>query len=421
MARKAYQWAGGATLEDHSKRKHDILRQYFAQYLSVRCQLPQQEKFRLAVVDGFSGGGRYKCGTAGSPIIFIEELRGATERVNLARTANGMKPLEIECLLILNDFDGDAFNALKGHVAPLQAEIAENVSRLHLRIEFLNLDFEAAFQQRIKPMLAQGRYSNLLFNLDQCGYSLVRYETLMEVMRLSNSVEAFYTFAIDSLLAYLQKSNPSALTAQTRHLGVDLGNHAALNGLLSRNDWLGAAERVVFESFAPCATYVSPFSINNPDGWRYWLIHFANRTRARQVYNNILHDQASSQAHFGRSGLQMLSYDPQHNDASLYLFDLDGRKNAHTLLLDDIPRMISNAGDVMLVGDFYESAYNATPAHADDIHRAIIESPDIEVITPDGGERRKAHTITQTDVLKLKAQKSFFPMFFGTGDGAGKS
>ena len=244
MARKAYQWAGGATLEDHSKRKHEILREYFAQYLSVRCQLPQQEKFRFAVIDGFSGGGRYKCGTAGSPIIFIEELRGATERVNLARAANGMKPLEIECLLILNDFDGDAFNALKDNVAPLQAEIAENMPRLHLRIEILNMDFEAAYQQRIKPMLAQGRYSNLLFNLDQCGYSLVRYETLMEIMRLSNSVEAFYTFAIDSLLAYLQKSNPIALTAQTRHLGVDLGNHTAMEDLLSRNDWLGAAERL---------------------------------------------------------------------------------------------------------------------------------------------------------------------------------
>lgn len=421
MAKKAYQWAGGATLEDHSKRKHGILRDYFAQYLLVRCQLPQQEKFRFAVIDGFSGGGRYKCGAAGSPVIFIEELRGATEKVNLVRAANGMKPLEIECLLILNDFDGDAFNALQDNVAPLQAEISENMPRLHLRIEFLNMDFEAAYQQRIKPMLVQGRYSNLLFNLDQCGYSLVRYETLMEIMRLSNSVEAFYTFAIDTLLAYLQKSNPKALTAQTRHLGVNLGNHSAFEGLLSRNDWLGTAERVVFESFAPCATYVSPFSINNPDGWRYWLIHFANRTRARQVYNNILHDRASSQAHFGRSGLQMLSYDPQHNEGSLYLFDVDGRSNARTLLLDDIPRMISNAGDVMLVSDFYESAYNATPAHADDIHKAIIESPDIEVITPDGGERRKAHTISQTDVLKLKAQKSFFPMFFGAGDGTGKS
>ena len=79
---------------------------------------------------------------------------------------------------------------------------------------------------------------------------------------------------------------------------------------MSQKDWLGTAEKIVFDAFRLCATYVSPFSINNPGGWRYWLIHFANAYRARQDYNNILHDNASLQAHFGRSGLNMLSFDP---------------------------------------------------------------------------------------------------------------
>ena len=65
-----------------------------------------------------------------------------------------------------------------------------------------------------------------------------------------------------------------------------------LNGMMTRNEWLGTAERTVFDAFRLCAPYVSPFSINNPDGWRYWLIHFANTYRARQVYNNILHGNA---------------------------------------------------------------------------------------------------------------------------------
>src|SRR3954451_17726349 len=71
MVQKQYEWADGATLEDHSRRKHKILREYFSDYIVVRCQLPQQERFRLAVIDGFAGGGRYRCGTAGSPIIFL--------------------------------------------------------------------------------------------------------------------------------------------------------------------------------------------------------------------------------------------------------------------------------------------------------------------------------------------------------------
>ena len=54
MAEKPYEWAEGAVLEEHSKRKHKILREYFFEYLTVRCQLPQMEKFRLAIIDGFA-------------------------------------------------------------------------------------------------------------------------------------------------------------------------------------------------------------------------------------------------------------------------------------------------------------------------------------------------------------------------------
>ena len=82
MAEKPYQWADGAVLEDHSRRKHKILREYFFNYLTVRCQIAQMERFRLAVVDGFAGGGKYDCGTSGSPLIFVEELKHAVEAVN---------------------------------------------------------------------------------------------------------------------------------------------------------------------------------------------------------------------------------------------------------------------------------------------------------------------------------------------------
>src|SRR3546814_273743 len=116
---------------------------------------------------------------------------------------------------------------------------------------------------------------------------------------------------------------------------------------MNRRAWLGVAERIVFEAFRVCAPFVSPFSINNPGGWRYWLIHFANIYRARQVYNNILHDNSSLQAHFGRSGLNMLSYDPSHDEGMLYLFDIAGRTSAKKQLLEDIPRLVTEAGDVI--------------------------------------------------------------------------
>ncbi len=77
----------------------------------------------------------------------------------------------------------------------------------------------------------------------------------------------------------------------------------------------------------------------------------------------------------------MLSYDPSETDSMLYVFDEAGRAQARKQLHDDIPRLITSYGDAIPVGDFYAGIYNATPAHMLDINSAIIENPDLEVIT----------------------------------------
>lgn len=415
MVEKRYRWDQGAELEEHSRRKHKILREYFSDYLAVRCRLPQQSRFRLAVVDGFAGGGRYRCGAAGSPIIFLEELTQAIIAINVDREANGLTAIEIECLLILNDESPEAVEALRANVAPLLIDIAEQQKLLHVQTHFLNFGFESAYPE-IKALLAAGGYRNVLFNLDQYGHRNVERRTIVDIMASYPSVEIFYTFAIASLIAFLQKADPALVARQLEHIDIDPTRLAALNGGVSKQSWLGAAERIVFETFRMCARYVSPFSINNPQGWRYWLIHFANAYRARQVYNNILHSNSSMQAHFGRSGLDMLTYDPSHDNGSLYLFDEPGRKRAVSELFEDIPRLVSDAGDAIEVRQFYEGIYNLTPAHSDDIHQAIISNPDLEVFTPAGGTRRKPGTIAAGDVLKLKSQRSF-PRFIGTVSG----
>ena len=115
----------------------------------------------------------------------------------------------------------------------------------------------------------------------------------------------------------------------------------------------------------------------------------------------------------------MLSYDAHDDSAMLYLFDEPGRIEAKKQLYDDIPRLISGYGDAINAGDFYGSIYNVTPAHTDDVHFAIIENPDLEVITADGGERRKANTIRASDTLRMKKQLSF-PKFFGAPPGPRK-
>lgn len=409
MVEKSYKWTEGATLLEHSRQKHRILREYIFEYIFIRCQLPQQERFRIAFIDGFAGGGKYACGASGSPLIFMEELLRATGAINLNRHHYGLAPLNIECLMILNDSSPAAIRSLRAHIASTQGIVIAQSANLHIHPEYLNEDFETGYQ-KIKDILKKSNYKNVLFNLDQCGHSRVKRNTLTDIMQSYKSAEIFYTFSIDSLLAFLNKKNPTILSRQLRPFGLNAHNLQTSETLMSQQEWLGAAERIVFDSFRSCAPFVSPFSINNPDGWRYWLIHFANVCRARQVYNSILHKHSSAQAHFGRSGLNMLSYDPNH-EGTLYLFEDEDRKSAKIQLLEDIPRFISESGNEMRASEFYKDIYNLTPAHADDVNAAIISNTDLEVFTATGGKRRKAHTIKPEDILKLKSQKSFFLAF----------
>lgn len=321
-----------------------------------------------------------------------------------------MAPLEIECFLILNDSEPGTISILKNNVEPIVASSRSEVPKLHLKTAYFEKSFEALYPE-IKTLLKQGRYQNVLFNLDQYGHSDVKLSTIADIGVSFTSAEIFYTFAISSLLTFLHKNNSVRLVKQLGFLGVTHADVSSLEGQMSKNEWLGAAERLVFECFRGCAQFVSPFSINNPDGWRYWLVHFANNNyRARQEYNNVLHENSSMQAHFGRSGLNMLSFDPSCEGA-LYLFDVSGRENAKQQLLEDIPRLVTEFGDAVPVSQFYGNIYNMTPAHMDDIHAAMIENPDLEVLTETGGLRRKPNTIKPDDTLRMKQQRTFFPMF----------
>jgi three-Cys-motif partner protein len=216
MVEKRYSWENGVKLEEHTRRKHKVLREYLIRYLTVRCSFPQQTKFRLAIIEGFAGGGRYDCGSPGSPLIFLEELRAAAERFNLKRQAESMAPLDIECLMILNDEDPGTVGILKRNVEPVIATVLSEVPKLHLRVAYFAKPFEALYPE-IKALLIQSSYQNVLFNLDQYGHSDVDAATIGDISTSFNSAEVFYTFNISSLLAYLPKRNPTLLE---RHLSV---------------------------------------------------------------------------------------------------------------------------------------------------------------------------------------------------------
>ncbi|WP_428244001.1 three-Cys-motif partner protein TcmP [Gynuella sp.] len=408
MAKKDYDWENGAVLEDHSRKKHTILAKYFEQYLLVRCRIPNMERFRLAVVDGFSGSGEYACGTHGSPLILLETVINALNFINHKRIADGFRTLSIECLFIFNDLQKVAIDKLKQNIAPLEAVIRTH-NNIKTEIIYQCKPFEKIYPD-IKQKISDGSYSNVFFNLDQCGTSHVSLSTIRDIVNSWKSSEVLFTFAIETLLSYLPTDPNLPRTIVSQQMDTEI--YAALrdtNVVINKKEWLGRVEQIVSNHLRDCAVYVSPFSIHNPNGWKYWLVHFAKSYRARQVYNDILHDDDVEQAHFGRSGLKMLSYNPS-NEGQLYLFNESSRESAKADLYDDIPRFISESGDMLLMQDFYSAIYSETPAHSDDIHDMIIENSDLEVITDSGGTRRSANAIKSTDFIKLKPQRQMFFM-----------
>ncbi len=362
------------------------------------------------MVDAFAGGGGYKDGSFGSPLLFADELAKTTSEINAIREANQLRPIDVECLLILNDASPAAIEQLKGNLSVLLKELAESSPRISLRAEFHTEKFENLYPSLI-DRIQQARCRNVIFNLDQCGYSAVTSKIIKDTIQRWKSSEVFLTFSIESLLSFLSTKDDFSSLQFDDDLRARMGELTDNTGtLLTKGEWLGVAEKIVYYHFQQCAPYVSPFSINNPDGWQYWLMHFANSHRARQVYNNILHEDENVQAHYGRPGLRMLSYDPR-NEGQLYLFDEDSRALTKGALHNEIPRLIAESGDAMSVEEFYVNAYSATPAHTNDLHEILIDNREIEVITESGGKRRAPGTIRAADTLKLTTQRNFFLMF----------
>ncbi|MCT6871877.1 MAG: three-Cys-motif partner protein TcmP [Bartonella sp.] len=409
MTKKSYDWENGAKLGEHSKRKLKILREYFFKYLIVKCSHPQQSNFRIAIVDGFSGGGRYNCGSLGSPLIFIKELMNAHKAINIQRRTQGGKPITFDCFLVFNDTERDAIECLKENVVPFTIRIKEENPDLHIYTEYLVGKFEDHYP-KIKEKINLRNYSNVIFNLDQYGYTHVSKETIIDIMNSFHSIEIFLTFMIGSFLQYAPKSDITKLGKYLEQAGIRYADLDATKDIRTKKEWLGVAEKWIFDSFKNCANFFTPFSINHKDGYEYWLMHFSKNYRARQVFNAVLHENSLVQAHYGRSGLNMLSYNLE-DGGMLYLFDKEARESSKEQLYYDIPNYINELGGQIQLREFYEKIFNNTPAHSDDIHKAMIENPDIEIITKAGGLRQKYNTIRVDDYIKLKEQKSFFIFF----------
>ena len=91
--KEKYTWAIGKplpNLDEHSQAKHRIISDYIQRYVEVYMSNTSIEGLRLSIVDGFSGGGKYRDiltneTVDGSPFVILNAIKEVEERINKDR------------------------------------------------------------------------------------------------------------------------------------------------------------------------------------------------------------------------------------------------------------------------------------------------------------------------------------------------
>src|SRR5262249_53359657 len=90
-------WKSGSLpeLAPHSAAKLKVLQDYVEEYIMILCANAfGVEKFRITLVDGFSGGGKYSQEKHGSPFVLLRAVEAAEDRLN---HDGRNKHIEIDC------------------------------------------------------------------------------------------------------------------------------------------------------------------------------------------------------------------------------------------------------------------------------------------------------------------------------------
>jgi hypothetical protein len=166
------------------------------------------------------------------------------------------------------------------------------------------------------------------------------------------------------------------------------------------------------------AQYYTLFFIRSDRGHGdYWLIHFSQNPRARDVMTQIHWQHNNHFIHYGGAGLDMfrvIGY-VSKNDArlaghqpSLFKFDDDAKRASTDLLVSQIAPMIYANDDGMTFAKLFSTTCNLSPASAD-IYRSAVNAlrdlREIEVVSATTGKPTQAR-IKDGDRLVVPSQRN---------------
>lgn len=408
-AKPLFNWSSWRTklppLEEHSQAKLDVVRGYIEDYIQILCTgNPGQDRFRLTLVDGFSGGGVYDGEKLGSPFMLLEAVKVAEARVNQFRK----KRIAIDCHFYFIDSKKAAIECLEYHLR--QKGYGNEIGRSI----FLYREEFAKAQERIIADSCK-RFNRggcrVIFFLDQCGYTDAPPPLLRSISeKLNWKAEFIVNFAIDWLTVYVtsketfQKIYPSLGISHL--LPIEKVFEATAN---PKFDAQYVVEALIGPAFKEISgtPFFSPFYIQAPKSNRgYWLVHLAPQRRARSAMLDVYWRVANGCRHFGHTGLDMLSYKP-NADPTGYLEGLEfgdaTGKDVQKQLVQDFAKAIRDKHPSGIsYRELLDQYCNQTMANEKIVHDALVElmqAGEIEVVGEKGGGKR-VDRIGPNDIIK---------------------
>lgn len=401
-------------IRPHSLAKHRVLKSYLERYVSTLTKNPRQDVFRLTLVDGFAGGGRYldsrtKEERPGSPLIMLETMDLAAEAAQEKR----LKPFHLDVQFIFIEKDPEALEYLRSVLA--ESKYAHWVGGT---IQLIQGEFTSQVPEISEFVTKRGRAERAIFVLDQCGYSDVPLPSIRKILATLENAEVILTFATDFLIDYLSENE---LTQQIlENVGISIPSKTIRTAKEAR-DWRRTIQFALHREIPERtgAKFYTPFYIRSADSHRdFWLIHLSGHFRARDVMVGLHWKESTSFAHYGRSGLRMLGYDQQldaewTNQRMLpgFYFDETALVSSQQELLEQLPERIFNCGHGIVFSELFSKLTNECPVTAEimkGVLRDLAQEGVVEVRDRTGTTTRRAGIQHDSDVIIPSRQKRLF-------------
>ncbi|WP_334108933.1 three-Cys-motif partner protein TcmP [Methylobacillus sp.] len=419
MVQKHYDYANTPLIDYHSTVKHKILRDYIKQYVATLTQNIKIDSFKIAIVDGFAGSGRYTAGwdsskiVYGSPFTILEACQDAQRDAQSIRH----KPFKLDAKFYFVEKDSDGFNTLKQTL--IDKGYSDRINN-NQDIWLFHDYFENKVRGIIDDIKHRSKRARSLFLLDQYGYSEVPRDLIKYIFNELPGAEILLTFHVDSLLKFLNEKNLKNFHKKT---GFSI-THLLDSGLHDKNtrpeEWRLAAQAILHQDLIRdclpnAAGHHTTFYIRGINGLGdYWLVHLSRNITARNVMVDIHWTHGNHFVHYGGAGLDMYSLRGYNTNttADMYGFCKDAKALTLNTLQCQLPKLIHDhyTQGISFKRLITEQA-NYTPATEKFIRETFCTPEiraDILIVSKNGKIKSRSGLPKDTDLIIPKPQKSLF-------------